>query len=447
MFELISKLLTPKVPKEIWAPCFFSLFIIAGYYFIEQILRPTAYDASGYLSIARSYNENGILETKESLRTFFYPWILSQLMRASNLLILPSNLIIFVFQLFVHIACISIVTNIYSRHSDSIVKIMLPALSLNIFVIPYIGITLTDSIFNSLACAIFGWIAACELYQKAQPIEEANWLSYIGISLLCFAIVLRPAGIFLFPPVALILFRLVSCRRVSWQGFTISVAVGVLILLIQVTLSSFNFHKVSFFPIIDLSSFQLATGIKNIKYGTWMGVGGPQNFYTSSNLINIDFNNLNLLWYLKNPSDGVTLIFYKLIAGFDFDYLVPYPYKREALGWGPSLISLSILWVGLVGIAFHALTGRIAMMGSRWMPLIVFVSWSSINLLSAIECRFVLPMLTYFLIVSVIFLSYLWGEKKYIKIAFLGSYVLLILLFINAASFIRDQSSIIQNIN
>lgn len=49
-------------------------------------------------------------------------------------------------------------------------------------------------------------------------------------------------------------------------------------------------------------------------------------------------------------------------------------------------------------------------LGPRWIPALFFLSWSAVSMLSAIELRFVLPILTVLIVYSV------WAPVKFSKL-------------------------------
>jgi hypothetical protein len=140
---------------------------------------------------------------------------------------------------------------------------------------------------------------------------------------LCLALALRPASIWLLPVVILTSALGLFYKRVGLITLFNALTVAATPLYIQAALNSINYKLTTFLPVTNLGALQISGGIQYIKYGTWLGGGPPQNYYTSANLISTS-SNLSLSWYFNNPIDSIKLMAVKLIGAFDFDYLVAY---------------------------------------------------------------------------------------------------------------------------
>lgn len=173
-----------------------------------------------------------------------------------------------------------------------------------------------------------------------------------------------------------------------------------------------------------------------------MGGGSRQNFYPSGHLINTE-GEFNLWWYFNNPVDSVKLLAFKLVGGFDFDYLVPYPYHQPANKWVASFFSFTILWIGVFGVFVHLCTKKLAVLGSRFMPLIIFVGWCTVTLISALELRFTLPLISYFIIVNCAVVNFIIvnRDRKFLLLMVTG-WIIFMPIFYQMAKFIRLQSMV-----
>lgn len=420
------------------------VFLATVFFFLQLRYKPCC-DAISYLEIASRFNSQGILEVNSSLRTFAYPWLLSNLINLSEAINLPPNFFIFLTQLAAYIATIFFIKKTFLQHSEKLSAIIFLALSLNIYLLPYLSITLTDGLYTILCM-----IALVNFIRIHQSIIEKNHTTIKLITLTAliigFAIAVRPASIWLIIPFSYYLIKLAATRNLNFTIILLALSLGAMPLYIQATINMVIFKVFSFFPIDDLGSAQIRWGIENIKYATWLGGGPAQNFYTSVNLIDLPKNDteFNLSWYFTNPIDAIKLLTFKFIGAFDFDYLMPYPHHPTKGTWIPSLFSFSIMWMGIFGSVLHAFTNKVTALGDRFMPVIIVISWASVSLISALELRFTLPLITYFIIVSVVTINLIIKaeNRNYLLIALAGWVTAMPLLYF-AASFIRNQSAIL----
>jgi hypothetical protein len=216
-------------------------------------------------------------------------------------------------------------------------------------------------------------------------------------------------------------------------------------LFLQIWINYSKFNSMTFLPASDLGSAQISWGIEQLKYGTWLGGGPPQNFYPANKLIEVPLNraDLNISWYFSNIVEALKLVIVKFVGAFDFDYLVPYPYHKNPNAWLSSIISFAFMFFGVCGVIYHAITNNITSLGHRFLPCIIFVSWGSVTLISAIELRFTLPILTYFMIVSVLFIFELKLMHRRRAIIFsVCGFLILLPFLVKIASFVREQSTI-----
>jgi hypothetical protein len=206
-------------------------------------------------------------------------------------------------------------------------------------------------------------------------------------------------------------------------------------------MNSLNFKINTFLPMPLLGQETIKSGIENIKYITWVGEGPTKIFYPSNHLINLLSGEHNLNWYLSNPIDSAKLLIFKLTAAFDFDYLTPYPHHKPQFKWISSFFSFSILWMGIFGTLVHLFTNRLRMLGSRFMPLFIFISWSIFSLLPPVELRFTLPLITYFLIISLLVINLAISEKnKKFLFGMIAGWIIFMPIFFWIANLIRLQS-------
>lgn len=416
-----------------------AIFLLAmGFmFFMEQSLQPPCCDAKNYLELAKKYNVEGIT-VKEPLRTFAYPLILSLVIKTSQAINLSESLLVFLLQISVYYLAVVVVSNVASEYSRKLSMAIYTALCANIFVIPYAGITLTDSLYTSLSMLILGGIMKTESLQRSEQSISTKRV-FLGTLLLSLAIVIRPAAVWLAAPALYCLVRLTWKRGVSVFDFLLATTAGAVPLYIQIALNFTNYKVISFLPVTDLGGAQIKWGIENIKYGTWMG--SVKNFYSSGHLVDIHSRELDLWWYFNNPIDSIKLLAFKLIGAFDFDYVIPYPYHQPHYKWIASFFSFTILWIGVFGTLVHLCTKKLTVLGSRFMPVIIFTGWCAISLISALELRFVLPLISYFIIVGCAVGNFIVvNRNKKILLFLIAGWLICLPFFYQAAKFIRLQS-------
>ena len=175
------------------------LLVIGFKFFIEQIIYPQAYDAVAYLHYAKIMNAGGIEAMTDPLRTFAYPWILSLIIKASQAINLPEKFLIFLVQISFYYLATLFVSSVASEYSKKLPIIIYLALCVNIFVIPYTGITLTDSLYTSLSIVLFGMWMKINFFHETKQIYPEKFI-FLCVLLLSLAMTIRPAAIWLAVP-------------------------------------------------------------------------------------------------------------------------------------------------------------------------------------------------------------------------------------------------------
>lgn len=415
---------------------------VTYYFFLLQQEYPPCCDAVSYVQIAVQANSLGFLESQIPLRTFAYPLFLTGVEKISATLGINYALLVSILQFLLYIVAVINAVNFFAADikSSAVRSAMLYFLCCNIYIAPYIAITLTDSIYVSLCIIVLTNI--CRLLAN---LDVKYHLICITTLLTTLAIVIRPTAIWLVGPLLFYFIFLIFSKRIDPFRFVAAVVISAIPLCIQIFINSSRFDSITFFPATDLGRAQVEWGITHLKYATWMGGGAPQNYYPSAGLINAvpGESGFTVMWYFNNLFDGMKLVFVKFVGAFDFDYLVPYPYFVIKDFWIPTAFSFAIMFFGVCGLVYHALTNNVTVLGNRFFPGIIFVSWGAINLVSALELRFTLPILTYFMIVSVLYIHELKVRRQRKTIAFSAIGFLITLPFlIKVALFVRDQSSI-----
>lgn len=416
--------------------------LISYYFYFFQQKYPPCCDVVSYAAIAADTNNIGFLESQIPLRTFAYPLFLSTVAKISSILGVDYSVLIFVLQFALYVvALVNVVLYFFEKINSTAAKnIILLFLCCNIYVAPYIAIALTDSIYVSLCIIVFTNI--CRLLSGS---EVKYGVIFVTAFLTAFAIIVRPTAIWLAGPLLFCFAILIFSKKIDYFKLAAVVSIAAIPLCIQIFINYTRFDAFTFFPATDLGKAQVEWGIKHLKYATWMGGGAQPNYYPSGELINAvpGESGFTVMWYFSNIFDGIKLVLVKFVGAFDFDYLVPYPYFVTKDFWLPSLFSFGIMFFGICGVVYHALTNNITVLGHRFLPGIIFVSWGAITLISALELRFTLPILTFFMIVSVLYIHELSArsQKKIIGLSVVG-FLFLLPFLIKIALFVRDQSSI-----
>lgn len=411
-------------------------------FFLLQQAYPPCCDALSYAAIAAKTNSVGFLESQIPLRTFAYPLFLSGVAKVSSITNVNYLFLVFLFQFALYaIAVINALSFFGERITSTAAKItILLFLCCNIYVAPYIAITLTDSIYISLCMIVITNI--CRLFASA---DTRYSLISITAFLVALAIVIRPTAIWLVAPLIFYFAVLIFSGKANYFRLAGACAIAAIPLGVQIFINYSRFDAFTFFPATNLGSAQVEWGIKHLKYATWMAGGIQPNYYPSSELIKAvpGDSGFTIMWYFSNIIDGIKLIFVKFVGAFDFDHLLPYPYFVIRDFWLPSVFSFAFMFFGVCGVFYHALTANLTALGHRFLPGVIVVSWGAITLVSALELRFTLPVLTYFMIVSCLYLYELKvrNQRKAIVFSLLGFLITLPFL-IMVALFVRDQSSI-----
>lgn len=385
----------------------FSLLFIISFYFLllhNYLPNYPYFDARNYLEIANEINTNGIDSFKNNIRTFLYPWILSIIIKISNIVNIPTGITIYCFQLLFYFATLIIIYNYVKNYSIKLANYIYLGLCLNIFLLPYISLSLTDSVHTTFTILIL--ILLMKLDVRNYSISKV----FLLIFLFSMNVVLRPAAIWLIAPVSLYLIINLLSRKIKiFDLFLISF--GFIPLLIQIYINVFHFKVFSFFPAIDLGGMQIKWGLENIKFTAWLGGGPVANFYRNSVVLTESLNDFTINWYFNNPIEAVKLLSFKFIGAFDFEFLTPYPYKKPINLWFFSFVSYLILFFGLFSVFYHLLTNKLILLGNRMMPFIILISWSSITLISAVELRFTLPILSYFIFTGIYYIYTIYNSN------------------------------------
>lgn len=402
---------------------------------------PQAFDAVGYLEIAERYRISGIVDNPEKIRTFGYPWLLALLISIARFTVVEPILLICLFQTMFYFSSVLTLAKVLSQRSTKHAKIGYLVLCGNIFVIPYLSVTLTDSIYVSISLFFFaGLIFVFRDFRQSLRVGPSTY--FFATFLASFVVVVRPAGIWILvlsiPILLFMLFR--STERKSIK--LLAMAAGSLPLAFQSAINWIQFSKLTFQPAFDLGTLQLMCGISNFKYATRPDWPSAQQYYTSRSVTGDMDAAQAIAWYLSHPLETMQLLGIKLIGAFDFDYLVPYPYSAFNLSLLSGFLSLSVLSLGLVWLFSLLVNKQMShVFGKLGAPVFLF-SWAAVTLFSMVELRFTLPAISVLLVGASCLISEFRLNRSLLLPAFI--YAISMPTFWSIAMFIRSQSGITQ---
>lgn len=157
----------------------------------------------------------------------------------------------------------------------------------------------------------------------------------------------------------------------------------------------------------------------------------------------LEEGSLDESWWITNLPESLALLLVKLVGAFDWDYLVPYPYHQPSYSWILASVALTILVLGVVGVVrYLRYQDHLEdVLGPPWFPVSLFLCWSAATLVTAVELRFTLPIITY-LIIVVAALCWNVVENRRLKLGavLLGVWVFSMPFLIIISIFVRSQS-------
>lgn len=412
-------------------------FLMSLFFLFVQVLYPACCDAEQYVVLGKLYAEKGIAANSSdaAVRTYFYPLVIGYLYKISVHLMFPLNIFVYFMQFALYIFAVNKYVSVINVKFP-IYRIIQGALIFNLFVYPFFSLTLTDSIYTSL---VILWIyAAIRMTTNVgQNMQEMAGLGVVCLPgfLASIIFVVRPAGLWVLVTMAVMYIWFIY-KTDSWKERALNLLVitgcMALPLIPQIYINTLNYGRVTPFPVFDLGAAQLQWGIENIKYGTYLGGGNPQVFYLNPFYV----SGQGFEWYLNNPIHAIGTLILKLVAAFDCDYIFPFFYNKSPwYGLYTGMISIFILLMGMWGVLVHAFRPEaiFVKVGPRYLPLVCFVTWSGISLLSAIELRFTLPMYGLLLPFAVERVSFLYYRQRQFGLSIkrpllflLGFYIILL---------------------
>lgn len=430
----------------------------AFFCFFYQIKHPPCCDANGYMRMAMRYVANGISPVEpelDPLRLYGYPYFLSIVIKVSNFLGIQHSILIFLTQLSLYLFfLLKLVRHINSEYSERIATIVLLALSANIFIYPYIAISLTDG-FTAILVVALAYISLKILTGILN--DKDDWyfsVHYVILGFIVgFQIMVRPASVYMIGfLISIVLFYLI-CKKErsisSGLSVILSAAIGfTLAITPQVVFNFTNFKVLKFLPVADLGSTQLDWGINQLKYLTNLTGGNLQMCYKSPWAVNVVGEGIS--WYINNPVDGIKTIFMHLYGVLDFDYLFPYVYKLETK-YSPYLFIYSqfiIFWgfVGLISSTKALLRIKIDSVSRSSKVIFIFyilsvfsfiLGWCCIHAFPGSENRWSLPLIILLLPMAFWSIGINWRQMHQHKILYV-TFLLYLAVAYNLSSFLSS---------
>lgn len=380
-------------------------------------------DAYAYTKIGTMYAESGfVLHEWSKLRLYAYPSFIALVNIAAEPLGIEQGLALFVVQLSIYFSAVIILSrNLTIAISPTIGNIIFFALIANVFVYPYLVISLTDGV--SVCLLLF--IAALIVHMQSGKIT-APWMFLLGI-LVGLGVMVRPANLYwlLIPAAVLGLDAWKEAERRWGRVATFACASGAgffVAVLPQIILNYQFFGELTFLPVFKLGSVQIGAGITAIKYATNLtGNGPPAMVYPNVWVANAL---PGLSWYFNNPWLGFRTMFLHIFGALDFDYLFCYIYDLSPK-YRPMLFlySQSVLFWGVVGFIFsvkdmrHWEKSKMGTTNISTSFLILILApafgWLAVTSVSQVENRFSLPMVAILLpLAAWVLFARRWQSKK-----------------------------------
>ncbi|MFC4172888.1 hypothetical protein ACFOYU_12555 [Microvirga sp. GCM10011540] len=381
---------------------------------------PVCCDAVSYGQLAAAYQRDGLLTPHEvaKIRTYLYPAILALIQapeRLSSARAGAYDPVVFYWQALLFLTAVLSLSLAVRRFGIAAQASVIIGLLLNIFVLVYIPVRLTEIL--SLACFILIIAAAVELAGADLNLRRKPVTLFLcGSFLVGASVMVRPANIALAP--CWILFALVylwrlvrSCggAKEIWKIVGLGM-VGVMMfgmpLVPQWLINTVVFERSTIFPVVELGSQQLAWGITHIKYVTLITQEGARGLiYPNPFLIDsARYIKEPLLYYIENPFSGLMTIILHLFNSVTFDYLHPYvtdlrPWYLPAILAANHFVVFSGLVVGACLIHrrlqhWRTRGARLQLHDTWWLLLcLALAAICVLNSFVAVESRFGLPVI------------------------------------------------------
>ncbi len=388
------------------------IFIVHNYYY------PQAYDALHYQEIAKScsYANDTRLYGYTLFLSLFYTMLEAKFAIYAATI---CQIFLYFFAVFYFLSQVA--------KANTRKLLLYSLLVLNIFLYPYLSLTLTDGMTVSLLVIILALLLS--IFTSKNITNNTIKIFLVGL-VIGYSLMVRPAYIFLaicFP----LFFSFIWMHHGIKKSLTLTgICCGgfILAVLPQLLINIIVFDKTTFFPAIQLGDRQIGWGIAFLKYATNLSDAGPAGMYYLNPYINeITKGGTTLVWYIQHPVVGLKTVFMHIFGSLDFDYLFPYIYDID-----PDyrlllfILSQTIIYFSIFGY-FQTWRKREEMgSGEQFFYLIllpaIIVSWALLTGIVVPENRFSLPAVT-ILLPFAVYGSYSFYKNKLIMLGF-GSWLL-----------------------
>ena len=403
--------------------------------YVAQGPAPLASDASQYLSLATDLPQHGMSDNANlGVRLYGYPVFLALFQPLVRLTGIGLAFWAFLAQTGAYLAVAAALSRRIGLAFPTLpASLVMAGLLSNLFVLPYLGLTLTDGLSTvlDLACVLVALTAMDDW--RAGRLQRFHAGAF-GLGLVFgFGVMVRPSSLFMAAPLAAFFAVLLPGRNRARPGL----AAGALLLaaagagLVWVPELSYNirqWHRVTVLPAFDLQSYQGSFAARYLKYGTLL---------TGNVASGIRYLNPWLEgeaapgWFRAHPLAGAKTILMHLFGAVDFDYPFPYTDTRKPHYRLPLfMLSQSTVFWGLTGLA-DAARGCTRMLKTRDPRarealaltaggVALVAGWAAVFALTAVETRFSLPVMTVFLPLALWAVSWRAKARPAVKIAYGG---------------------------
>jgi len=357
------------------------------------------------------------------------------------------ELTIFVVQLFLYIFSAFLLVRVVAKNvSERAGHAIAVGLGLNIFVSPYLGLSLTDGLSVSIQITSIAVLAKVYFEVNSLSLRKLAMMG-IGVGILAGeALMVRPANILFMAVIATTciatairhrdtaIWPMVKFFSLSVFGFSLAVAPQ---LVVNVRL----FDTWTFMPVYHLGSLQIDYGVRYLKYGTRIAdIAHPMPYMNPWYHGDVD---VSVKWYLLHPVAGIATVAMHIFGVLDFDYLFVYIYDTNPwYRWPLFFFSQTVNFFGIVGIvrcaraAIYHDHSREHDAARLMMSLLsaFFVTWIAICSISAVENRFALPMVAVLLPCAISSVRWLVDRKRSVVVLAVFSAYLVVAAY--ASSFL-----------
>ncbi|WP_296661912.1 hypothetical protein [Paraburkholderia sp.] len=379
----------------------------------------------------KQYASHGILVSDKysKIRLYAYPAFLAIIYHVADIFRIGVEFAIFAVQLLIYIYSVYLLNRVISKNvSERAGNAIAIGLGVNIFISPYIGIALTESLSVSLQIAAIAVLARAYFEVNSLSLRKMALMGLTAGIISGLALMVRPANILFMAIVIAGCVTTAFHRRetasrtmaifllFSIFGFSLAVAP-------QFVVNVHLFNSWTFMPVYHLGSLQIDFGEQYLKYGTRIAnVARPMPY------VNPWYHGdgaASLKWYVLHPAAGISTIAMHIFGVLDFDFLFVYIYDTDPwYRWPLFFLSQAANFFGILGIArcMRAAINRghsSERDGARLMIVLLSVfaiTWLAICSVSAVENRFALPMVAIFLPCAVASIRWLVGSKRVVSV-------------------------------